>query len=320
MSLRIIVFGGIAIFVVMALIPFALKQGLKPDPRQRVRVIPDASPFDGETAYKHLETLTKFGPRPAGSEAARDARAYILRTLRALGARVEQVMTPTHSPSSNPELVHLVGIVPGARPDVILLGCNYGTYANADPPTLGANDGASAPAVLLELAATMGPQRGAMTVWLCFWEGHEGDDLDNPASATAAHLEAWDNDSRLSDVKAAIVLGAVGDCYLGIHRDPDAPKWLQDSVQSAFRNLGYSRHLVGATQFVQGPQHLLRRFDIPAITLTDMRFGGSVAQHRQLWHTAGDTPDKVCPASLQAVGDVIYHAMLSMDALLPRAE
>lgn len=320
MSLRIIIVGGIAIFVIMALIPLAMKQGLKPDPRQRVQVVADLSPFDGEAAYRHVEALVGFGPRPAGSEAAGEARRYIQRCIRELGFRVEVVAGAAGGGSGQPALQSLVCHVPGKGSRVVLLGTHYDTYGGSDPPSVGAHDGASGVAVLLELGRAAGRHWDGPTLLLCFWDGGEEDGGGNAGMrGSTAHLTQWAKEGRLNEVDAAFVVDAVGDCYLGIQDDPIAPEWLREAVESSVNTLGYGRHFLATGDALMGDHLSLRHHGIPTMLLTDSRFGGSVVQHRQNWHTAEDTLDKVCPGSLQAIGDVIYHALLKMDALLPRA-
>lgn len=59
-----------------------------------------------------------------------------------------------------------------------------------------------------------------------------------------------------------------------------------------------------------------QRAGIPAVNVIDFSYGGSEAEHRQNWHTANDTIERVCAESLQVVGDVIYHALPLVDAYL----
>ena len=317
MSLRIIIISGVGIFAVMALIPFALKRGLQPDPRQRVQVLPDASPFNGDTAYEHVKALVAHGPRATGSEALRTSNSYIVRHLRALGVRTEQVESRAPGTGS-PPLLNVVGTIDGTRKGVVLLGCHYDTYVDSDPPSPGANAGASGPAVLLELARVFGGRREGLSLWLCFWDGGEAyNEGRTPMSGSATHLQQWQDAGRLADLRAAVILDAVGDCYLGIQQDPEAPPWLREAVWSVASVLGYDRHFFSSGESLLGDQTSTRHFNIPTLTLTDSRYGGSIVEHRRYWHTAEDTADKVCPGSLQAVGDVIYHALLTMDALNP---
>ncbi len=308
-SLRIITIAGVSILVVMSLIPLVLKRGLQPDERQRVNVAPSASPFEGERAMADIEALVTLGPRPAGSEASLAAAAYIARNLRSEGARVTQ--ETLQSPESPVALTNVIGVVEGRKPGIILITCHYDT---AGGDTVGANAGGSGVGVLLELARQFGARRDGYSLWLCFFDGAEEGPGRPPRLGSRLQLQKWKNDGALNEIRAAIAVDAVGDCYLGIAKDLDAPRWLQDFVASTAGAVGYERHFTALGAALAGDHITLRGYQIPTVCVADTRFGGSVVQHRNYWHTASDTLDRVCPESLQAVGDVIYHAVLGMDA------
>ncbi|HSE92648.1 MAG TPA: M28 family peptidase, partial [Methylomirabilota bacterium] len=112
----------------------------------------DRVAFDGAAALRHVAALVALGPRPAGSPASARARDYIVRELRRAGveARVERFDTDT--PHGRLAMANVVGIVRGRRPDTILVGGHYDTKWFKELPFVGANDGGSSTALLLELA------------------------------------------------------------------------------------------------------------------------------------------------------------------------
>ena len=73
---------------------------------------PPREPFSSERAWQHLEVLTAIGPRPAGSEGGRQARAHLRGALEALDLEVqEQRITRTSEAGGPPlEIVNL-GVV-----------------------------------------------------------------------------------------------------------------------------------------------------------------------------------------------------------------
>src|SRR5207249_8180579 len=83
------------------------------------------APFDGAAALRHLERVVALGPRPAGSPASAKTRAYILAELRAVSitARVEPFEADT--PHGRLKMANIVAVLPGRRPDVILIGGHY---------------------------------------------------------------------------------------------------------------------------------------------------------------------------------------------------
>ncbi|MFB0538221.1 MAG: M28 family peptidase, partial [Anaerolineae bacterium] len=117
---------------------------------------PTQQTFDGQRAYQHVIAQCDLGPRPTGSAAGWATGDYIIAELKELGwAVTSQEFTYKEIKGRN---------IAGrrGRGPVVILGAHYDTrpYADYDPvdknqPILGANDGASGVAVLLELARSL---------------------------------------------------------------------------------------------------------------------------------------------------------------------
>src|SRR5207245_5696697 len=107
-----------------------------------------APPFYGAAALRHVERVVALGPRPAGSPASARTRAYILGELRAasITARVEPFETDT--PHGRLTMANVVAVLPGRRPDVILIGGHYDTKWFRDNRFVGGNVGDTRPAVV----------------------------------------------------------------------------------------------------------------------------------------------------------------------------
>ena len=101
--------------------------------------------FDGERAFADLAAQVRFGPRPAGSPAAHRTAEWIAGKLREAGLEGVTIQSPWEN---------VLGTIPGSEP-----GHGRGrapTTTRSDiPGFVGANDGASGVAVLLELARTL---------------------------------------------------------------------------------------------------------------------------------------------------------------------
>ncbi|MBX9654990.1 M28 family peptidase [bacterium] len=120
--------------------------------------------FDGKRVRADIDRLCEFGPRPTGSLALNATREFITERLSSLGLTIVQQRF-TFSPNSRPgQVVEGVNIIASFWPEAdsrILFGTHYDTRPIADrettpaaraQPILGANDGGSGVAVLLELA------------------------------------------------------------------------------------------------------------------------------------------------------------------------
>lgn len=209
-------------------------------------------------------------------------------------------------------MTNLVGVVQGTLPGLILLSNHYDTKYFPEFTFVGANDGGSTTAWMLEMARSLGPQREGRTIWLCFFDGEEAfqewTETDS-LYGSRAFVQHLAETGEAAQVRAIINVDMIGDCRLGIFKDPGAPAWLQDAVWEQAKRLGYGKAFLLSGRNIQDDHIPFRRAGIPALELIDFEYGGSAVAHQNTWHTARDTLDKVCAASLQAVGDVIYHAL-----------
>ena len=75
---------------------------------------PAAEKFDSSKAFEHLRQIVGQGPRPSGSAALRQTRAYITRQISAMGLTVqEQAWTAATPRTGKTEMVNLVVRLPG---------------------------------------------------------------------------------------------------------------------------------------------------------------------------------------------------------------
>ena len=277
------------------------------------------TPFDGARAYEDLAEIVAIGPRVSGSEAAKRTRGLIRSKLATAGVRVEEYPFEAITPVGRRKMVNVVGIVEGTRPGVILLGNHYDTKYFPDFEFVGANDGGSTTAWMIEMARALGPTREGYSVWLCWFDGEEAfvewSALDSlyGSGTMVKRLVAED---RLGSVKAMINVDMIGDCDLTLLKDPGAPRWLTELIWTTARDLGYREHFSFGSEAVEDDHLPFRRAGVDAVDLIDFRYGGGRFEHDMNWHTVRDRMDRVCPESLQVLGDVVYHVIGRMDRVL----
>ena len=321
-AMKVIVIVGVATLALLFIVALVMKRSLKPDESERVRVVASQSPFDQARAWRDLEFVVGLGPRPAGSEKAAALRQYLAREIRGIGLEVRQHTFEAKTPVGPKSMVNLITEIKGAREDVILLTNHYDTKQFDKFTFVGANDGGSTTAWMLEMARALKSRTGrGCTLWLAWLDGEESfgkwtaDNSLYGSRALVAHLK---EKGELSKIRAVINVDMIGDAYLCIHRDPDAPTWLLNPVWDTARRVGYMRHFGLSARKVEDDHIPFREAGIPALEIIDFSYGGSLVQHGQNWHTAQDTLDKVRAESLKAVGDVIYHSLSVIEAQLDR--
>lgn len=128
------------------------------------------SRFSGANAYAHCAALCALGPRPSGSEAYAKQLAYLRFHLEKAGWTVRERRFKLTDGSQMSNLHATFGDAEELRP--LILTCHIDT--KRIPGFIGADDGASAAALLVELARVLsGKPESAKAVEIIFFDGEE---------------------------------------------------------------------------------------------------------------------------------------------------
>ena len=79
-------------------------------------------PFDAGRAFEHVRQLVAIGPRPAGSPGIEAARRYIRDQIAAIGLSATERAFDAQTPVGPLKIINLSVVIPGARPDRLLIG------------------------------------------------------------------------------------------------------------------------------------------------------------------------------------------------------
>jgi hypothetical protein len=268
--------------------------------------------FDGAAALRHVERLVGIGPRVAGTPGAVRAREYIVGELKKIkGVRVQVRPFEADTPHGRLKMANVVAVVPGRRPDVVMLAGHYDTKFFKEFRFVGANDGGSSAALLIELARRLARGPRDYTYWLVWFDGEE-------ARAAWTERDSLYGSRRLAAElaragqlpRAMILVDMIGDRDLRIRREARSAGWLTEIVWEAAARLGHERHFARDSRPVEDDHVPFLRAGVPATLLIDFDFPP--------WHTAGDTLDKVSAASLSVVGEVLLEALPSVEHYLSR--
>lgn len=266
-------------------------------------------PFDGARAYEHLRQLVALGPRPAGSRAAARTRAYIKAELTRLGLEpVEQAFVAA-TPIGPIAMVNVSVRIPGTGRGRLVIGGHYDTKLFREFRFVGANDGGSSTAVLIELARALKGRAGLPAIELLFLDGEEstGEWQGTDHTYGSRHyVEAARKDGSLRDVRAFILVDMVGDRDLVIKREARSTPWLTDAIWKAAKRLHHPEFSDESTPIDDDHLSFLEA-GVPAVDLIDLEYStrtGAVA-----WHTRADTLENVSARSLDIVGAVLLEAL-----------
>ncbi len=258
--------------------------------------------FSGAAAYDDAKTFLQFGPRVTGTEANRKAGDWILKKLKEAGWSAgtnegEYMGAPVRN---------LVGRK-GQGP-VVLIGAHYDSRMCADQPAggcaqpvLGADDGASGVAALLELARVVDLNWSQRQVWLVFFDAEDNGDLNGwDWIVGARQFAGYVENARAAGIgfQSMVLLDMVADLNQQFYWEGNSDPGVRAQIWSAAKELGYEREFIPSVRFTMLDDHLpFIDIGIPSVDIIDFDY--------PYWHTAEDTLDKISADSLERVGRTI---------------
>ena len=267
--------------------------------------------FDSNKAWEHIRQQIAIGPRPSGSAAIVKTRQYITAQLTALGIKSTEQAFEGATPTGPVKMVNIIGTIPGKSPDRIILASHFDTKLYRDVRFVGASDGASSTAALLELGRVIKMRRDLpFTIELLFLDGEEAVIEWSATDSTYGsrhYVDAARKSGSLKSIRALVLLDMIGDRALTIRRDPNSTRWLTDIIWSAAKKLGH--HQFMDEEMAIEDDHLpFLKAGVPAVDIIDLDY--------PQWHTPQDTIDAISARSMQVVGDVVVAALPQIEARL----
>jgi glutaminyl-peptide cyclotransferase len=267
--------------------------------------------FDSKRAWTHLQRQVEIGPRPAGSAALNKTREYIATQLKAAGIESRVQTFVARTPVGEIQMANVIATIPGRRPERIVLASHFDTKLFKNIRFVGANDGASSTAALIELGRVLKGRQNEFTIELLFLDGEEAviewQGTDNTYGSRHYVLTAQKS-GDIGRIKALVLLDMIGDRNLTIRRDPNSTPWLVDIVWAAAARLGHRATFVTEFLTIEDDHIPFLRAGVPAVDVIDLE--------NPTWHTVNDTLEHVSERSLQIVGDVILAAIPDIEARL----
>jgi glutaminyl-peptide cyclotransferase len=268
--------------------------------------------FDSNRAWEHLRRQVSFGPRPSGSAALGENRKYIIEQLKAAGIQVREQAFEAQTPIGPIAMANVIGTIRGERAERIALATHFDTKLYREFRFVGASDGASSTAVVLELGRVLAQRKNPYTIELLFFDGEEAvnqewRDPDNRYGSKHYVAEAR-KAGTLAGMKALVLLDLVGDRNLNFRRESNSTRWLTDIIWTTAKRLGYSANFWFQESPIEDDHVPFLRAGVPAVDLIDLDYPA--------WHTAGDTLDAVSARSLQIVGDVVLASLPDIEERL----
>ncbi|MGC2369202.1 MAG: M28 family peptidase [Candidatus Sulfotelmatobacter sp.] len=276
--------------------------------------------FDSTRAMQYVKEIVALGPRPVGSANHKKVEAFIISQLK--GDAVEDDVFTADTPEGKFPVRNIVAKFPGTRDGIIIIASHYDTnYPLRNTSYIGANDGASSSALLLEIANQLrGRKLDGYSVWLVWDDAEEAmkPDTEMPFEKDSLygirHLaERWQADGTLKKIKAFLLADMIGDADLNIDRDENSTPWLEEVVYQAASRLGYQSHFFARDNQVTDDHIPFMQRGVACADLIDFDYG----YNNVFWHTPQDTVDKLSPKSLEITGSTILETVNILDKMNP---
>ena len=278
--------------------------------------------FDEDHAFSYLVAQCDFGPRNPGSDGYYACLDYLITELDQSANEII-LQDFSYQEQRYNKRYNLENIVARYNPDSefqTVISAHWDTRPWADQedlrqdrdqPIIGANDGASGVAILLELAKIMGENPPPIGVNLVFFDG---EDLGVPGenSTYCQGSRFFAKNLPIPRPNEAINLDMVGDKQLvlpierySLEYHPKLVRHLWDRA----KDMGLDA-FIGRVDYAIYDDHipLNEIAGIPSIDLIDFKYPNSYAN---FWHTMNDIPENCSEESLGQVGalmvDYIYN-------------
>lgn len=281
-----------------------------------------APKFNGQRAFEDIRKLVAIGPRVAGSPGAEAARAYIRQQLQAAGITVEEQPFEAITPNGPVKMVNLRATLPAAGSATskqrLVIGGHYDTKLFKEFTFVGANDGGSSAAFLIELGRVLKERTNRVPIELLFIDGEEavGEWRGNDHTyGSRYYVEAARKAGTLGDIRAFILVDMIGDRNLVIKREANSTPALTETIWAAAKRLNRREFVPDITPIEDDHLEFLEA-GVPSVDIIDLEYPDATSR---FWHTQDDTIENVAASSLQAVGDVLLAALPALETIDARS-
>lgn len=278
--------------------------------------------LDESRCFEHVKKLVDIGARPSGSSGIEKSREYIKSQLKEAGLATQTDRFVAQTRRGPVEMMNLRAEIEGESPGVIVLMAHYDTKRIFNGNFVGANDGGSGTAVLIELArhfapANNGGKKPPMSLRILFVDGEETQ--TSPEFKTAQN--DWDDNNSLwgsrheverikklpekGMTRAVVLVDMVGDKNLNIIDETTGSRKLNLIFLEAVKASGAGNYFFKSNGPITDDHKPFIEAGIEAIDLIDFEYG----PNNSYWHTKEDTLDKISATAMRIVGDVVIRAV-----------
>lgn len=284
--------------------------------------------YDAERAMGYLIELCDLGPRPSGSQAMINQQDLLTEffearggTVRLQGGQIRHPLTGENVPIAN-----LIAAWNTEAPTRFLLCAHYDTrpYPDRDRTDpkgvfVGANDGASGSAALMELSHQFAKLPTDIGVDVVLFDAEEfvfGEGNGDYFLGSTLFAQQYVMQPPTVPYRSGVLLDMIGDRELQLLYERNSLRYARDVTKSVWR----TARKLGVKAFVERTRLQAIRDDhlplneiakIPTTDLIDFDYPRPGFRAPQYWHTTQDVPANCSGESIAAVIWVVHEWMLA---------
>jgi glutaminyl-peptide cyclotransferase len=288
--------------------------------------------FDGAAAYRYLRQICAIGRRPSGSQGMERQQDLLEKHFTKLGAKVSRQRFQGRDPR-NGNAVPMTNLLVQWHPDKnrrVLLAAHYDTlpFPMRDPKAprgefIGANDGGSGVALLMQLGHEIPKMSLDFGVDFVFFDGEEYVFTeDEPYFQGSEYFaKAYANQPPAHRYRWGVLLDMIGDANLRIFYEAQSYEW--DDTRPLVEEIWGVAKRLGVREFVPRVKHNVRDDHLALHNIARIPTCDIIDFDYPPWHTRADTPERCSALSLAKVGWVVQEWLAGLrldDPLGPAKE
>lgn len=312
----------------------------KGDKKQEDQSATVTSPFSADNAYRHIEKQLAFGPRVPNTEAHKATAQYFVAELESLDIPViKQEMELEAYDGTKLEAINIIATYNPHAERRMMLFAHWDTrpIADYDPnpslkndPIPGADDGASGPSVILEIARLLkeeGLQNVGIDLILFDAEDYglpvwENSSDTNSEDTWALGTQYWTHNLHVANYNPQFgilldMVGAKDAIFMREYFSQQSAGKYVTQIWIAAEKLGHSGYFINKMGGAVTDDHyfVIQNLRIPCVDIINYDpkrpkgFG-------DYWHTHADNLDNISKETLRAVGETVWQVILDFDQAL----
>jgi glutaminyl-peptide cyclotransferase len=321
---------GVGVVVCLAMGPVAAEDATRSaddaKPQAAAAVAQPTNPLNPQRAYGYLLELCAIGPRPSGSAGMDKQQALLEEFFKKQGGQVNLQRFKANDPQGGQvAMTNIIVEWHPERKERILLCAHYDTRPHADRDLdpvkrrdgafLGANDGASGVAVMMELGHLMPKMEGPVGVDFLLVDGEElvyTEGQDPYFLGSTWFARQYVKSPPPYKYRWGVVLDMVGDANLSVYQDRFSATWSE--TRPLVKGIWGTAARLGVKEFIPRVGYVIQDDHLPLRNTAKIPTCDVIDFDYPQWHTTLDNPQHCAGSSLAKVGWVVYEWLKSEES------